>query len=41
MAVRKPSIKIRKNKYGLEIVKTFYNEFGKAIEKQIEAVYKK
>jgi len=38
---RKPSIRIKKSKYGLEIVKTFYDDFGKAVRKQIEAVGKK
>ena len=37
---KKPSIKIRKTKHGLEIVKTLYDEFGQVLKKQVEAIRK-
>lgn len=40
MGRRKPSIRIKKIKDGFEIIKTFYDEFGKAIKKQTDAIIK-
>lgn len=37
---RKPTIKVKKTKDGLEIIKTMYDQFGKVMQKQIEAVRK-
>jgi len=37
---KKPSIKIKNTKFGLEIIKTVYDEFGKVLSKQVEAVRK-
>ena len=38
---KKPSIKIKTTKGGIQIIKTMYDDFGKVIQKQIEAVGKK
>lgn len=37
---KKPSIKIKKTKHGIEIVKTLYDEFGNVLKKQVEAITK-
>jgi len=37
---KKPSIKVKKTKHGLEIVKTLYDEFGNVLKKQVEAIVK-
>jgi hypothetical protein len=37
---RKPSITVKRDRYGLKIIKTMYDDFGKAIKKQIESVGK-
>jgi hypothetical protein len=36
----KPSIKVKKTKLGLEIIRTIYDEFGKVLSKQVEAIKK-
>jgi hypothetical protein len=36
----KPSISVKKTKFGLEIIKTVYDEFGKVVTKQVEAIKK-
>ena len=41
MGKRKPSIAVKKTRGGLEIWKTHYDEFGKVMKKQLEAVVKK
>lgn len=41
MPKRKPSIAIKKTRIGLEIWKTHYDEFGKVMRKQLEAIVKK
>ena len=38
---KKPSIKVKTTKNGIQIIKTMYDDFGKVIQKQIEAVGKK
>jgi len=40
MKQRKPSVSVKKTKNGIEIVTKFYNEFGKVVKKQVEAVRK-
>jgi len=37
---KKPSIKIKQTKNGLQIIKTMYDDFGKVVKKQIEAINK-
>ena len=37
---KKPSIKIRKSKNGLEIVRTLYDEFGNVLKHQVESITK-
>lgn len=37
---KKPSIKVKQTKNGLQIVKTMYDDFGKVVQKQIEAIKK-
>jgi len=36
----KPSIRIKKTKFGLEIIKTIYDDYGKVLKKQVEAIGK-
>ena len=40
MARTKPSLRVKMKKSGLEVIKTFYDEFGKVIDKQIEFIKK-
>jgi hypothetical protein len=37
---KKPSIRVKKTKFGLEIIKTIYDDYGKVLKKQIESVGK-
>lgn len=40
MARKKPSISIKKTKDGLQIIRKMYDDLGKVIKTQIEAVRK-
>lgn len=40
MARTKPSIKIKRTKTGIEIIKTLYDNLGHVLNKQIEAIPK-
>jgi len=40
MARRKPSIRVKSTKDSIKIIKTIYDEFGKVVKKQIEAIKK-
>jgi hypothetical protein len=34
----KPSIRIKKTKFGIDIIKTIYDDFGKIMKKQVETI---
>jgi hypothetical protein len=36
----KPSIRIKKTKFGIDIIKTIYDDFGNIMKKQVERVKK-
>lgn len=36
----KPTIRVKQTKFGLEIIKTVYDEFGNVLKKQVEAIKK-
>jgi len=36
----KPSIRVKKTKFGLEIIKTIYDAYGKVLKKQVESIGK-
>lgn len=38
MARRKPSIRIKKTKTGLEIIKKFYDSVGKVVKQEVEII---
>lgn len=37
---RKPSLRIKKTKNGLEIIKTVYDDYGKVLKRHVELVGK-
>ena len=40
MARKKPSLRVKNRKNELVLIKTFYDEFGKIINKQVESIKK-